>query len=191
MGRLYWHHVLLGVSLWSIGWSDGVAQIVFDDIDPGKPAKRSIDPHQLWIEPMQPPIQPPKPSATKPGFHRRNILPHPTQFQPLTKDNLPPENLIPRRLHVSPLHVETIVQPNIAPRPMMRTIEPGRRLELPPVPARPSHDFDVRMQGSGRPATYFDSSIFLLPNSRPATAPSPTNRTERRGSEDRRRRLGW
>ncbi|MBN2022399.1 MAG: hypothetical protein JW809_06350 [Pirellulales bacterium] len=158
--KTYWiaASVFVGMMLAGSG-RPARGQILFDKIEPRKPALTEIAPKGFRAEPYRTESMPSKPYAPMPHFHNRNILPDRMHLAPINKDDIRPSHMRPDRITFNPL-----IQVNITPEPihmrhMVRAMSPGHRMTEPATPPLPTWAFNPEMERASRPTTRFDSSI--------------------------------
>ncbi|MBN1910470.1 MAG: hypothetical protein JW818_12070 [Pirellulales bacterium] len=156
-------------------------QFIFNKINPGEIITRSIDPKALRRQPIETEAKPTKPYAPMPHFHNRNALsslPDRIEMAPIAQPQIHGSHIRPDRITFGPM-----VQTNIAPQhirmdPLVRTIEPGRRMTAPVTPSQPKWFFSKQLEGHAKPTERFDSSLYLKQKDYNVARPASSNRRD-------------
>jgi hypothetical protein len=139
------------------------AQIVFENLTPKSTVdeRTNIAPKNIPMAPMERMQAPSKPSAPMPGFQQNVIAPRPIMKSPIQFSNMRSNSI---RTNMNKITFTPMVKDYIKPQPihmdyMVRTIEPGKKMALPP-PIEPAHwAFNPTLRGDQQAEIRYDTSI--------------------------------
>lgn len=137
------------------------AQIMFEDIHPKSSVnvRTDIKPKGIHMAPQERMSVPSKPSApmTRPKQHV--IAPNRIMMQPIQGNNIRPKTIQMNRKTFNPMVKSNIRPQQIRTDPMIRTILPGRKMNLPPS-IQPAHwSFNPTLRGKPPISIPYDTSI--------------------------------